>query len=166
MMKRMTNVIVELSEQIQRIYDEDPLVEKARNTAIELHGRGFYFGHLIRVVKIGLVGLDEQGFSDDEVRDLICSFLLHDTPEDIGVSFDYMKREFNERIAVLTFEVKKNPITGEFPRLQSYFGYVVKLADRFANFTSGYLRDRHPAKIVEYQSTLKHAFDTKQKSRI
>jgi (p)ppGpp synthase/HD superfamily hydrolase len=153
-----------ISEQITDLLYNDDLINKARNLAYKLHGKNFFYNHLERVVRIGVVGLNHQGFTTDELRDLICAFNLHDAPEDKGLTWEYMKSEFNERIANLTFEVKKDE-TGEFPRLQSYFGHIVKLADRFANYTSEYLRTKNPAKIEEYTSTLKHAFDTKQKLR-
>lgn len=115
----------------------DDLTQKALKFAMEKHkgqvddqGLPFIL-HPMQVARI----LDSV---TDDIN-LIASALLHDTIEDTGATYEELKREFNEDIANLVYEVtkegKKDNHGFYFPRLKTQRGIMLKFADRLSNIS-------------------------------
>ena len=65
-------------------------------------------------------------------ENLIAAAILHDVTEDCGVTYEELKKLFNEDIASLVREVTKSSYN-TFPNLKTQRGICLKLADRLDN---------------------------------
>jgi (p)ppGpp synthase/HD superfamily hydrolase len=65
---------------------------------------------------------------------LLAAGYLHDVMEDCSVTYEELKREFNQDIADLVKEVTKSKYN-TFPHLSTRRGVMLKFADRLANLS-------------------------------
>jgi (p)ppGpp synthase/HD superfamily hydrolase len=150
-------------------YKADNIKWKAILLVEKLLGRNYYEGHIERGLKVLDTGLD-YSYMVYKFK-METAFILHDIVEDYKfyeniqdpITVEYLAKEFTPEISELVKELTKDEVTGEFPNLKSYDGKVLKMVDRYVNMTSSFLRE---SKKLEYASTLDHAFDTKQKSKL
>ena len=114
------------------------LINKAKKYAYEKHGsqkddggNPFVFHPLMVSTLLSIVRPDDAN--------LIAAGALHDVIEDCNMSYEELKKEFNEDIASLVYEVtheKPNPTKPAiFPRLITERGIILKFTDRLHNLS-------------------------------
>ena len=93
-----------------------------------------YIIHPIRVTLI----LKSIGFSELKNQDLMIAALLHDLIEDTNTTFDEIKSEFNEKIALIVNELSKPKDLNKEKWLETFsnaskVAKIIKMADRIDN---------------------------------
>lgn len=115
----------------------EDIISKAKNYAMLKHmgqtrddGSPYIF-HPLRVAEY--IALSKHGHD----KNLIAAGALHDVIEDCGVTYEEVKKEFNEDIANLVFEVTKvkpdKKTASYFPNLKTHRGKILKFFDRADN---------------------------------
>jgi (p)ppGpp synthase/HD superfamily hydrolase len=116
-----------------------PLVKKARDFAIEAHGKQKYGDHPYIVHPEAVAGLLEYfGFGDE---DLMAAAYLHDTLEDTKTTFGDLVRHFGTEVASLVYLVTDKPGKNRAERHALTYtdtakysdAVALKLCDRIAN---------------------------------
>jgi (p)ppGpp synthase/HD superfamily hydrolase len=140
------------------LFKQFELEYKARNLVRELLGEGYYYGHIVRSI-CALNAFCEKQKQINAVK-LRTIFYLHDLVEDTNViTYEYICEEFTKEIADFVMEVTKDE-NGDFPRLHSLEGHIIKTVDRAANFTSDHVK---PSKKQDYIKHMSGCFSTTQK---
>ncbi len=93
-----------------------------------------YIIHPIRVTLI----LRSIGFSELKNQDLMIAALLHDLIEDTNTTYDEIKNEFNEKIAIIVNELSKPKDLNKEKWLETFINAskaakIIKMADRIDN---------------------------------
>lgn len=94
----------------------------------QVYGKEPFLFHLEQTYKI-LTALMPK---DHNLR---ASGLLHDTMEDKGITYEEIKKEFNEDIASLVQEVTKTGYN-TFPQLRTIRGVILLTASRLCNLAN------------------------------
>lgn len=93
-----------------------------------------YIVHPIRVAMI----LRAAGYSDFKNENLMLAALLHDLLEDTDLTYDELKQQFGEQVALIVKELSKPPDLNKKEWLESFGtaskdAKLIKLADRIDN---------------------------------
>ena len=93
--------------------------------------------YVIHPIRVALI-LRSIGFSEFKNQDLMIAALLHDLIEDTNTTFDEIKNEFNESIALLVNELSKPKDLNKEKWLETFINAseaakIIKMADRIDN---------------------------------
>ena len=108
------------------------ILRQALQFATIKHKGQLYGGQEFIIHPIATVGILEAVVPQDE--SLLAAGYLHDVIEDCSVTYEELKREFNQDIADLVKEVTKSKYN-TFPNLSTRRGVMLKFADRLANLS-------------------------------
>lgn len=145
-------------------------------TAHRHQQRGDFENYAVHVVEVANILAE---LSLDIPEDVIIAGLLHDTVEDGGLTYDDINDVFGEVVADAVMEVTDDPRLSRkeqkeeqirsFPG-KSYYGKLVKLADRLSNFAGSTGKVRGPAYHIHTKRLLealeKWATETKYDGKL
>jgi len=126
-----------------------------------------YINHLIEVAYL----IEDTGRYKDEAT--LCAAVLHDTVEDVGVTFEELKENFNEEIANLVIECtddktlpksERKKFQVEHTKTISFKAQNIKIADKISNI-SGITTLNKPQswddiRVISYLEWTKEVVDT------